>query len=300
MDIWREISLLLPYLKLAINKNLLTLYDDTWFRDKLKCKQHNNSWKLLYKRSLQSGIFVDRYSDDMLPVEGVKIAGKERFCQLILTFDRTLYFYNSISKDLTVMDENVTDICNNYYIKGQEWYDCEFENKLVTKSKEDFLMVVASNMDDCAAITNNIFYFWDYELIEIKDCNLVKLIYNGFYLVQDINGIVKKFDYQTRSLIPVPLPKVRNLYSACVVSMNNKVMEIYDEYIGNRYLFQSRKINVEGKIREALFLRSFDCEWKGMLILLDNNLYTFDTELKLIRENVKNLLSHRYYMIEKQ
>lgn len=306
MDIWREISLLLPYHHLAVNREFLKLYNDLWFQDKINRKhssyKKNHDWKLLYKWSLQSGIFIHRRSNIEHPIEGIKIATKERYCQLILTFDRTLYFYNIITKDLIMLDENVSDVCNNYYIKEQEWYECEFENKLVTKADEKFLMVVTSDLDDCAAITGNIFYYWclyDNELISIENKGIIKLIYNGFYIIQNADGIIKRFDYETRSLIPLPLPKVRDLYPACVQLMNGNIMVIYDKLVENRYLFQSRKIDIKGKVQEAIVLRDNRYETEGMLLLLDNDLYLFNKKLKLIRKDVKNLFDSNYYMIEK-
>jgi hypothetical protein len=62
IELWKEISLLLPYNHLALNKKFIFLYGENWCHDKLllqypNCKQYND-WIATYKRSLKVGKFI--------------------------------------------------------------------------------------------------------------------------------------------------------------------------------------------------------------------------------------------------
>jgi len=62
MDIWKEISLYLPYNVLALSSEFIKIYDESWFKSKLLRKHTNvntiSTWKNLYKKSLKSGNII--------------------------------------------------------------------------------------------------------------------------------------------------------------------------------------------------------------------------------------------------
>lgn len=302
IELWKEISLFLPHNHLSLNKEFISLYDENWCHDKLllqypNCKQYDN-WITTYKRSLKVGEFILYNKSEMIQYHNkqIKITRKNQHDDMFLTFDGDLYF--SIRLDCTLLSTNVTDICSYTYIKSNEWYDCEFDEKLIVKSEENFISIAASGEEDFAAITDNIFYFWcqyDNELIRIENKNNIKMVCNGFYLIQDKDGIVKRFDYQSRSLIKVPLPKVRNLYQACVELMNGQLMKILNGFRDGNYYFYTNKfiINSNKKLRNAINIGT------DTYLLLDNDLYLYrpDSKLQLIHENVKNLYNSKYFVI---
>jgi hypothetical protein len=112
-EIWKEISLLLPYNFLAISKAVQTIYDESWFEKKVKtkypnCKQHDNSWEFLYKRSLKSGkifCYCGEFSQDLY-VKGIKMSNFNNCYYSLLTFDGDLYTYD-IKDNLILMDSNI-------------------------------------------------------------------------------------------------------------------------------------------------------------------------------------------------
>ena len=188
-ELWKEISLYLPYNYLAVNKSLLQLYNENWCQNKVlskypNCKKHNNTWETLYKRSLKSGNIMLYHSDGNIinyncPKECFKTTSKNVYRRLILTFDGDLFSYEKDNNQFTLLDENVTDISGYIYIKNNELYDYEFDKKLVIRSEEKFIALVISDEEEYAAITNNKFYYYcEYNDISlsIENKNNIKLI----------------------------------------------------------------------------------------------------------------------------
>lgn len=211
IELWREISLLLPRHHLAVNKEFLSFYDENWYRDKIlsqypNCKKHDNSWKYLYKRSLKitkKAFFIGEFHIYFI----IKIVHMSDYNQeFFLTFDGDLY---CCDKYFTVklIDINVTDIGHYTYIKEKEWYEYITDKDLIEKSEEKFIAVASDCGADYAAITDNLFYYrydYNYHIKKIENKNNLSLTCDkGLMFVKDISGISKFFQHSSQSLIEI-------------------------------------------------------------------------------------------------
>lgn len=305
-----EISLLLPYLKLALNKDLSRLYDDSWFQDKINKKHsyYKNAfcWKTLYKRSLKSGKFMlsgydNHLIDNEFPIEGIKIAEAEwRYYQFILTFDGNLYKHFEQTHELEFVDDNVTDIDNFTYIKDNKWYYHERPSiYLIVESDESFISVTKSRCDGhYAAITKNKFYFYyqpHKELLIINSKNNVKLVFDYNFLIQDEGGVIKKFDVGTRSLINIDLPKVERLYSGCVKFVNSNILKLSYSYLDQ----SDHCIDCEDELLQNANIINYSDDYSQILLLIDNNVYKYhksNKQLYFKQNNVKNIIGEYFIM----
>ena len=139
IELWKLISLELHPYKLAVCKELTSMYTDFWFQDKLKQQYPDKelwtptTFKDLYKKSLKtSDIFW--YNDntnnkkaefkEKLSIQGIpeeKAARSASDSHFILTFNGELWLHKSKFESrqvgLTLYDTHVINIENNTYVK---------------------------------------------------------------------------------------------------------------------------------------------------------------------------------------
>lgn len=122
-DIFRLFSLYLKPYAFAINKLLLTIYNDDWFHDKLQHIYPNlklytsTNYIDLYQRYLQQGIIMNIFSKKRYVTNGIKADIKNN---LVLTFNGDLY--HEKDNKILLLDKHVIDLDIFSYIKSFEWY----------------------------------------------------------------------------------------------------------------------------------------------------------------------------------
>jgi hypothetical protein len=294
LEIWKEISLSLPYNFLAISTKLIKIYDESWFEKKIKikypnCKQYNK-WEFLYKRSLKSGEIYKYDSSTNLMytmnVEGIKISSFGHYTPSILTFDGDLYIYDIIG-NCKLIDNNVLDFDKTTYIKNNEWYRRILEEiYFITFSNETFISCLIHD-GYSLAITSSKIYQYDNilgKLVIIDFDNAVKIISTTlFVIIQKKDGSLYKYNTMNKKIKKIDIEPVSKLFTNCVKSMNGDIM-IFN--------YNNGKI---GWIKNILTpnndLRGVMSCFGILSILIGEKMYEVgeNYELKIKHENVKNI-----------
>jgi len=328
LDIWKLISLHLPFNGLNLNTELNSIYDESWFKDKLTIEysnnisKHNNSWEWLYKRSLKSGQ-IFKYNENknivkkLSTINAIKISEirpewilslKEDFenykVNMILTFDGNLYSFEKRKKyisDLTLIDTNVIDINDNTYIKDNEWYvfpertKNKISDKILFTSSNMSFLDVASEDNFVSAITKECFYCYNINTKNLRIYNLlnnVNLIFSGDFLIQKLDGSLIKYDprYDISTKLEIG-GIVKNIYPGCIKLLDNSLKVIskyHSSDLDHQLSFHNININ---HLTNSIFNGGFP------FLLINNNVYSTknlisndaDKSILLIHENVKNI-----------
>lgn len=314
-EIWREISLLLPYNFLSLSKEFILLYDQSWFESKVKirysnCKKHKESWEQLYKKSLKSGKII-KNDKHHLPIEGIKAANLEWDIDydLILTFDGDLIKYNPSNGEIILLDSNVIDICDYAYIKEHEFYIInQNDSTLFAKSEEPFL-AIANNFDNMAAITKSSLYHYDLN-ISLRCDIIVNDEHDNFditygdqstFIIQRANGSLFIYHSNNQYYEQIENMMVKKIFPG-IMRLNNDSLKLVDhtnDGYGCYHVSFSDMIKFNGKLREAAIIGRFK-----HLLLINDNVYDFDRDnntLTLIHEKVKSICGsiseEDYYII---
>ena len=119
---------LLPINMSTINKKFATLYNDYFYKSYLELKYPciifpNNNYKDLYLKSLQEGDILkidmkDRTNISELKIQGFKVVPYHNH---VLRFNGDLY--SKINNEYQLIDTNVIDIDDNFYIKENQVYN---------------------------------------------------------------------------------------------------------------------------------------------------------------------------------
>lgn len=309
LEVWREISLYLPLNVLALSKILMDIYDESWFKDKIlikheNCKQYDNMWESLYKRSLKSGLIsiLDRHFVlHSLNFEGVKIAELCVRGFIILTFDGDLYGYDGTS-EIRLIDCNVKDISDDTYIKNHEWYFI-YENlatRLITWSKIPFLSVAYTD-DFTAAITENTLYCCnmmfdteEYELNTEHGLSNVKIVYYDYFRIQQIDGSVLEYEPCTRNIEKLQF-LIKDIFPGCFKLSDDNLAVFNHDYDRDEDDAVPIIIPVaNNKIQNAID------HYDESLLLIEGDIYKYADEiLTSICQNAKNIWGRcgRHYLI---
>ena len=153
-----NISLYLPPCYLStINKLFSTIYDEYYYKKYLQSKYFNTNFnnKLTYKELCQSSLEegdlhhlnIDNNIITNYDIKGIKFTLPSvhihNIPNLYLNFNKDLYSFNNITKELTLIDTNVTDIAYASYIKDNNWYRFSYgyEKILIHKGNENFIKI---------------------------------------------------------------------------------------------------------------------------------------------------------------
>jgi len=313
LDVWRLISLYLPFNHLNINKEFSVIYDQSWFKNKLIMKYgdtiNNHDWEWLYKRSLKSGQ-IFKYDEDknkvkkLLSDEAIKISEieaewilslKEDFdnfkIYLVLTFDGNLYSFKKFKKYIskfTLIDTDVINIDDNTYIKKNEWYVYPERktNKIIDKYLIDGnnFLAVASEDNFICAITKDHFYCYGLGTGNLRTYDWtdnVNLVFSGDFLILRLDGSLIKYDPRSDLYTVIDIGPVKDIYSGCIKLFDGSFKVILKNHPDD---ISFHNINIK-----SLTNAIFDC---GLpMLLANNNVYSTkdQNDLTLIHENVKNI-----------
>jgi len=312
LDVWRLISLYLPFNHLNINKEIGVIYDQSWFKNKLIMKyDHVNgyNYELLYKRSLKSGQ-IFKYNEDknkvnkLLSDEAIKISEieadwilsvKEDFdsfkIYLVLTFDGNLYSFKKFKKyisKLTLIDIDVIDIDNNTYIKKNEWYVYPERktNKISDKrliNGNNFLAVASEDNFICA-ITKDNFYCYRLCTGNLRTYNWtdnINLVFSGDFLILKSDGSLIKYDPRCDRVEIIDIGPVKDIYPGSVKLLDGSFKAILKNHPDD--------ISFHDVICENHTNSIFNCG--SPMLLANNNVYSTKdlNNITSIHENVKNI-----------
>jgi hypothetical protein len=287
-DLWKEISLHCPYNFFALNKTLQTIYDESWFRDKLTLN-HKNSLKSGNIR-IMTGLVI---SADVIPIKGIKLVIMKNFNCLILTFDGDLFYFDN-SRKITLIDTDVKDVTENFYIKNYEPY------RIHPDMKTELILIVGSPI--LSITTGEIYYgkkdafiATENTLYYINDCHVTnsyqlefkckKMVYKSVYrsetkcfwskiILQDTDGYVYHFSLDSHSFEKIICPKVKEVYPNFAKLTDGRIIMDYD---------LADAINIycgSNNLRET----SRD------LLLIDNKIYqVIDNEVSRVHKNIINI-----------
>lgn len=285
LEIWKEISLLLPYNHLSLSTSLSKIYSEDWFEKKVKSQYpniSNKNYQTLYKRFLQSGQIYEYDCKKLraIDMEGVKALN----CNFafVLTFDGKLYTHDKI-----LIDTDVTDANGLTYIKNTKWYRRSNNNRIKSKLiAEDKFISCAYHLRYHFAITSNKIYKYnndDKELAIIPFDNQVKIINNnGLILIQTEDGSLYK--YRTGKISKLNIGPIEKLFNGAAKLKNGLIVTFRYEY--DRFnkdfvvkILTTPSNNLQGSM--------YYCN--RQFLLIDNKVYKLNErrELKLIQENVK-------------
>ena len=282
-EIWEEISLSLPYNFLSINKTLIEIYNENWFKSKLNLKYPNltvDDYQSFYKRSLRSGriLLYDGITKD-IGIEGIGIYSNMGN-QSILTFDGKLYSDNG------QIGNDVITIARNTYIKKHEWYINSFY--LITKSEDEFLFCSSVGDYYYFASASKRIYCFD----TIKDKltvnnfpNIVKMVnINGYVIFQSDDKLYVYVTGRDHRIEKIDIAPVEKLFTGCIKLKDGTIVKISLNY-GTRS-FEIKTINVpNNNLRGAMFY------YDQLLVLLGNDVYKIkkNEPANLIYGNVKHI-----------
>jgi hypothetical protein len=313
LDIWRLISLYLPFNHLNINKEIGVLYDRSWFKDKLVMKYgdiNGYDYEWLYKRSLKSGQ-IYKYDEDknkvkkLLSDEAIKISEieaewilslEEDFegikIYMMLTFNGNLYSFRKFKKyisKLTLIDTNVIDIDNNTYIKKDEWYVYPERktNKITDKrlvSDATGFLAVASTDNFICAITKDHFYCYGLGTGNLRTyewTDNVNLVFSGDFLILKLDGSLIKYNPRPDSSTVVDIRPVKDIYPGCVKLSDGSYKAILKNHPDD---ISFHDININNLTNSI-----FNCG--SPMLLANNNVHSTKNlnDITLIHENVKNI-----------
>jgi hypothetical protein len=307
IDILREISLYLPYNFLALSKELNNIYDETWFKYKLKYSVNKTkfSFKDLYTRSLKSGL-ICKYNKNCnnfdYHIEGIKISiGNPNF-RMILTYDGDLWGLTKSHRHASLLiDTNVVDINDKCYIKENEWYRVYQENNinknsLIIKIETNFIAICNYGNYLCAITKDKLYCFnINSEKLTSIDCqnnkNISNISNSEYFMIQDTNGFVKMYYAFSDTLSDIIMDNVISIYPYSAKLLNNSLIYIkYNNNILNHDIIYDNNIltteiildNCDGLIKCVPMGNKF-------MLLINGNVYDYNN--CLICENVKNIFS---------
>ena len=325
LDIWKLISLYLDFNQLALSKELWKIYDDEWFKNKLcmeypNCKQNNNSWKELYKRSLKSGNILKlrhydgKYKSEELlfssydnAIQGFKIAEIDYYFYMILTFDGDLYS-SFLQGDMWInklLDSNVSDITNNSYIKENKWYLLDYNHEilitLILQTNDNFIAVTHTDEHICAITNNKLYCYGDDELKIIDNCNdNVKLTCGAeINMVLHTDGSVSRYNPHIDIFETCIIKDVKNIYQDVIKLKDDSIINIIIDCFHDERKFITEEICNNNKLQgtigyygePVLLINNNVCKYNTSNSEINPN-YSIDptlTSLTLVRKNVKNI-----------
>lgn len=285
----------MPYNALAINKEFIQIYNESWFRDKvnLVCfnhKKHNNSYEYLYRRLLKSGTVnivnsAYRKFNLILPIKGIKASAimKNSIRYLILTFDGNLYCYDSDTTELILIDFNVKDISESYHIKEYEWYKINHDqkSKLIMRSESSFLFVTCYAEEIAhglrilyiAVTENTVHYIMNDKYHHLEVNFKIKNVVSGCdrLILQDTEGQLYHFNISFNTIEKMDYPKVK------------KICDNYLQLCNGDLIYRNFNSTIPHKIDNLQATAT-------NLLLLDNNLYSASgRNIFQIDQNIKGL-----------
>lgn len=276
-EIFRLTSLYLPPLALAINHQLHSLYDDTWYGDYLQLNNPDTKlWKQttyqhLYNKFCRSGR-ISKYRINFithLSRQGVAAADVDGQ-DMILTFNGELYLGDIL------IDTQVVAINSSTYIKDYEWwhYTDSKWHKIDITPTSSFLKVECSQDYICAMTKDGLYYhniddsrYFSYP--DIKEITVQEdlLILDSKGDVYDLGmeyGDICGFgaEYGLKKLITKQVDK---LFSGGWQLLDGTVQLRYENVDYERVV--GKKFLVPGKMSH---LQAY---WYEFFLLISNNLY---------------------------
>lgn len=305
LDILQEISLYLSYNFLALSKELNNMYDESWFKDKLKYSLNKTkfSFRDLYMRSLKSGRICKYNKDGYFDyhIEGIKISSTNTDYRMILTYDGDLWILTKPHRHAALLiDTNVIDINDKCYIKENEWYRVYQENNiiknsLIIKIETNFIAICNYGNYLCAITKDKLYCFnINSEKLTSIDCQNNKNISNvsnsEYFMIQDTNGSVKMYYAFSNTFTESIIDNVISIYPYSAKLSNNSLIYIkYNNNIFNHEIIYDNNIltteiildNCDGLIKCVPIRDEF-------IMLINGNVYN---KTDLICKNVKNIFS---------
>ena len=291
-EIWKDISLLLPYNHLAVSKDSSKIYDEDWFENKLKLRYpdlETEDYQLAYKRSLQSGriLFYGKMIHDT-KLEGINICS-DIPKYLVLTFDGK--FSSHTARDSKLIDNNVVAIDGNNYIKKHEWYTNS--SYLILKSEEQFLSCSSIDRHYFAATSNHVYRYNSITdmLIMIDLPDIIKIVnIDDCMVIQNRDGlyafISRRNEYRIEKIDIAPVDK---LYPGCAKLKDGSIVTIRIN-CETKYFAIEKLSTPNNNLFGACFPRYY-FDTSSLLLLLGDHVYMFQTgrDLTLIRNDVKRI-----------
>ena len=313
-DIFFTISLFLPSHKFSlVCKSFADFYDEEWYHQALSVKYPSSAlWKPtyhkfkdLYESSLKSGNFCKfsfgQFIEPMLPIQGVKISNVTKTIQLILSFDGILTVINNVVHK--ILDTNVTDITDNYYIKENILYNVRpiTKHDSLEVGSGEFVTITAVFVGD--DIFRSLSNSNQYQFVHIITKNYVLRIdfaLNDPYIICKFNYDLKKiiatcYNYQVLgcnnilSSLGQTICNVKEMYNNSYVLEDGTIMLLdYDE--------QYNKINLQEKHQYGGCVVSNNTRPLQYLLILDGDIYQYNTKnetlnITLSREVLCNQLN---------
>lgn len=301
LEIWKEISLLLPYNFLSLSKQLQTIYDEKWFERKIKITHPNcitQNYQSAYKRLLQSGRFFRYYFDRAcdMKVEAYDFTDYNQKDYLLLSFDGNLYTYD-IKGNLVLLDNNVTMVGKKCCVKNNhEWYRTEEINHitksyLITTSEIPFLSCSFSHRQYFSITNKQIYQYHQDNLIITNFDGINKIIYIGEIIIQS-NDELYRYNKRNQKLFKLDIPPVKEVFRNCAKLIDGSIVYFCYEYDRFGKEFYTKIIRTSNND-----LRGSFSSYNDFFILLENVLYKVGNDkLVLIKDNVKSI-KNGYYMI---
>jgi hypothetical protein len=214
---------------------------------------------------------------------------------LILTFNGDLYYFDLGKAELKLIDYNVKDIAGYSYIKEFEFYIIEDDlNTILVKTSKIPFLTISNTGLGVATITESDFYLYyliNKEMQRIKCENNINLIsiknknLNDTFLIQKSDDNV--FYYYRNRLHKSDISLVKEIYPNVIKLLNNTLNICYVHPGTDNKVSMKPIPTMDGKLTNSAIIRS------GIYLVIDDKLYRHNEydnqELKLIRENVKNI-----------
>lgn len=277
-DIFYKISLHCEPYSLCVNKELSSLYKDSWFQDSLQTKYPDKklytqtNYKDLYIRYLSEGNIyfkIHKQEPVKLLIKGIK--AQHFHGDLILTFNGELY--HQINNEIILIDTEVIDLNSNVYIKENRCY------KYLEDKTEEIKLDIKEKYKSVIYYYGVIFILTDLGLHQFIEhfnmllfiSNIIDIFHDKYIYIVDINE--KNYIYHIESFIAVPI----------------SAMEIRT-YKNTKWLCNK---NLELPIITDKYLSD------GKYILSKNNLYKYKqgNPIKLIDQDVLNFINSGNYCI---
>lgn len=290
-DLWLAISLHLPVYHLALNRNLLKLYDESWFQRKINLlyenyDKYNETYEYLYRRALRSGTieigFSSRKASYKLPIHGIKAVSSflDYDACLILTFDTNLYSYNERTNGLKFIASDVRDVSEGCYITRNRF--CIFrKNTVISLENDEFIATITyfgtggTVPITYLAVTKNKIYTVrgnDDPVCTPTKFVIKNIICYDYKIMLQSNDNKLYFFYHTLAVGDLYLDKVKNVCADYIQLLDNTIININKLRIKN---------TENGNLRAAI----------ENSLLIEDKLYSLSqfTAPMLIERNVKNL-----------
>lgn len=275
-DIIRSISLYCSPGIMACNKELLVLYNDIWYMDKLQL--YNPAIKLytatnysdLYKRYKRQGTiryfqYNTRYN---LKVEGIKASCSHIGANYILTFNGELY--HEFDSKIELIDTQVVDIDKNTYIKENLWF---------INNKDEFICL---------------------DMIPTSKFNKVYNDGRNIYAITS-DGIYYIVNYKQQLKIQFhPLTGIRDIISNYLLHVVNDKNESYNLFriinkiiqlpIDNKIIFKAGR-GLYDYDNQPIYTSNYNSNYEisyQQITSINNRIRSFHAELKLRKHFVCN------------